>query len=141
MKFIIGLFSLVISSVSYANCTISYISDNPVLKKKGFNLKNKEELCLKLQKANAGIKIGQVSQITENETAVATMIRLYPLDIASKYDQILASNYTVLHMIAGAKRTSESEREFGYRGINSAIENADIDKMIKEVEAIRTIVK
>lgn len=135
----------VISSGSHAECTINSKFHNgnvisTIFREKGYELKNYESICQKLKKANVGLKINTQSMITTEQTTAAVMVRLYPIELAQKYDLLLSTSSSSTGMNANSDKTSSSAKYLEYTTLMGAIENADFDTMISEVNQIRNLV-
>ena len=85
-KFILSLILLLISSASFANCSINYIGTSNIqdlIKTNKFEFDGYNKLCERLKNNNAGVVLTGITQISPYQTTAAVIIGLYP--IGEKY--------------------------------------------------------
>lgn len=150
MKKLIPLLLLLLSSTVHANCTL-YVFHNYdlgalVKKNNGWNFSNYNEVCKKLQTHNLAVHITQIDIITTSATTVSTSVKIYPLEIKNKYDQMLLTSAGSTSIVSSAIRTTETLDRLKYENANDALNQltakADIwPEIINQVAFIRKYIK
>ena len=150
MKNLIALLLLLLSSTVHANCTlyVFYNHDLGALVKKnnGWNFPNFNEVCRNLQNYNLAVHITQMEIISTSATTVSTSLKVYPLEIKNKYDQMLLTSSGTASMVSNTNRTTETLDRLKYQDANDALNELTTKseawpEIIKQVTFIRKYIK
>jgi hypothetical protein len=142
-KFILSLILLLISSASFANCSINYIGTSNIqdlIKTNKFEFDGYNKLCERLKNNNAGVVLTGITQISPYQTTAAVIIGLYP--IGEKYKGTTLN--TVEWIGYDELRTSKTEKDRLYSLTMYALDNLSkpeynekLKAMLNEVIEIR----
>lgn len=146
MKALLLIFSLFITSASYAECIIySNSSDtfHKILQERGWDLRNYNQICQKLKNSNIGLDINGITQISSYQTTVTTQVRAYALELA-KNKKFFPSNTVRVSITSNPERTTNMETNLIYRDAMSAVdklgETDSLDTMINEINQLRKMI-
>lgn len=148
MKALLLIFSLFITSASYAECIIYTNSRGAllnVLKERGWSLKNYDKICQKLKQSNVGLSLFNRTQISPYQTTSSTYISAYPLEYVEAKMMIFHSEMAYSSIASDPERTPKMEKELMYKDAMNAVDNLgekdDLDKMIDNVNEMRILLK
>ena len=121
-KLILGLSTLVMSSMSFADCYINYSATNDLkdlIREKTFVFDGYEKLCKRLEANNAGISFKSITQVSPYQTTASVTIAMYP-----KGDKYKGATIESISWIRyEEERTSNSEKEALYKLTMNALSN------------------
>ena len=149
MKKLLYISALIFCSNTYAECHLNTTEDyelRAIVKKEGWDFKNFNELCTKLNNANVSVAINQVSQFSDTQVSVSTEVRLYPIELSKKYKYKFLTQYSYMALNNSKIRTSKSEEKLMYEGANFALNGLIantglLDNLLKDIARIRELVK
>ena len=121
-KIILSSILLLISSTSFANCSINHGGTSEIknlIKEKKFEFEGYQKLCNRLNANDAGLMFDSVSQISPYQTTVAISISMYPK--GEKYQGITAESTTWMRY--SEQRTTSAQKEELYAITMHALEN------------------
>lgn len=121
-KLILGLSTLIMSSMSFADCYINYAANNTLknlIQEKKFVFDGYDKLCKRLEANNAGISIKNVTQVSPYQTTASVTISMYPK--GDKYKGVTMESASWIQF--EEERTSNSEKEALYEITMAALNN------------------
>lgn len=146
-KLILGLSTLIMSSMSFANCSITYAANNnlkSLIQEKKFVFDGYEKLCKRLEANNAGISFINVTQVSPYQTTASITINMYPK--GDKYKGVTFESVSWIRY--DEERTSNSEKETLYDVTMNALSNLTkpngeekLKAMLREVDEMRRATK
>ena len=116
---------------SYANCEITTNKDSDLtnlIRDKGWNFDNYKEVCQELKRHNLGVKFTQIAYISKHQTTVSTSIRLYPLDIYMKYNEIILTSSGKASILSNPERTTTMVNLLRYEDANGLLNTLTTNK-------------
>src|SRR5690606_35503529 len=117
-----------------------------VKKNNGWSFPNFNEVCRNLQNYNLAVHITQMEIISTSATTVSTSLKVYPLEIKNKYNQMLLTSSGTASMISNTNRTTETLDRLKYQDANDALNELTTKseawpEIIKQVTFIRKYIK
>ena len=84
--------------------------------------------------------------ITTSATTVSTSVKVYPLEIKNKYDQMILTSSGVASMVSSSDRTTETLDRLKYQDANDALNELTTKsgawpEIIQQVNFIRKHIK
>ncbi|OYZ77066.1 MULTISPECIES: hypothetical protein [unclassified Polaromonas] len=139
-KLFIG-FALAASCLgAYAACTVRVFSTNPqvitLIKEKGWDFKDYDAICRKLEKANAGLHITAQGTVLNGVSIGWASVSLQDRDL-----QIGSSQGHGLSTQTNPFASMDKAVELQFHAINRAIEAVDIDKGLNSLNEARQKIK
>lgn len=126
LKVLLGAVALShVLAFSAQACSITYNATNAVteeIKKRSFVFENYDRVCAQLKKANAGVRISNVSMISPYQTTAAVSIQLYNLE--GNQSLRTYSNHWIRYE---QERTTTAEKQAIYDVTMSAFNEIDAD--------------
>lgn len=149
MKKFVAMLLLLISSGSYANCMISSVEDDDLLKilsNNGWYFENYNNVCQELKKHNLGVMIKQTGYISKYQSTVSTSVHVYPLEIKKKYNEIIPTALGPVSISVNPEQTDLTIQKLKYKDVNTILNDLLSDqaywqKTLDQVTFIRKHIK
>lgn len=146
-KIILSSILLLISSTSFADCSINYAGSSDIknlIKEKKFVFEGYQKLCNRLNANDAGLMFDSVSQISPYQTTAAISISMYPK--GEKYKGRTIESTTWISY--SEQRTTNAEKErlysltmYALENLASPSEEEKLKSMLLEVNNMRKATK
>lgn len=146
-KLILGLSTLIMSSMSFANCYINYAAKDDLkslIQERKFVFDGYDKLCKRLEANDAGISFTSITQVSPYQTTASVTITMYPK--GDKYKGVTLESTSWIQY--EKERTSSTEKEALYEITMHALSNLTkpnseekLKKILIEVNEMRKATK